>query len=107
MRDIDSINQYTNVIFCSTLDIPISSSATCGEVIMLIKKELALVKCVNGFGLFESCGNVQKYLEEKVAQPSFLFHFSDYLRSTSLPTFCPSGRNTRRMASTPRGASGN
>ena len=51
---------------CSTIDIPVSSSTSCGEVIAFVKKELGLQRSRNGFGLFESCGMVDKYLEDKV-----------------------------------------
>lgn len=48
------------------IDLGITSSTTCSEVIAQVKKELGLGQCRNGFGLFESCGSVDKYLEEKV-----------------------------------------
>ena len=48
------------------ISLPITSSTTCGEVIQAVKKELQLSQCRNGFGLFENCGSVDKYLEEKV-----------------------------------------
>ncbi len=54
------------IVYFRVLDVPVNSSATCGDVIAFIKRELGLVKCINGFGLFENCGSVQKYLEEKV-----------------------------------------
>ena len=47
-------------------DIPIQSSSTVTDVIAQIKVKLKLTNCANGFGLFESCGMVDKYLEEKV-----------------------------------------
>jgi hypothetical protein len=34
---------------------------------------MGLVKCVNGFGLFEACGSVEKYLEEKVSCIHFYY----------------------------------
>eukprot|EP00049_Salpingoeca_infusionum_P017514 m.353252 g.353252 ORF g.353252 m.353252 type:complete len:1850 (+) comp16718_c0_seq1:158-5707(+) len=48
-----------------TIDLPVTSSTTCGDVIAAVKQELHLENCRNGFGLFEACGGVTKYLEEK------------------------------------------
>jgi hypothetical protein len=45
---------------------PITSSTTCGEVLAHVKNELGLVTCRNGYGLFESCATIEKYLDEKV-----------------------------------------
>ena len=42
------------------LSLPIASSTTCAEVIVEVKKQLKLKNCANGFGLFESCGMVEK-----------------------------------------------
>lgn len=50
------------------LEVPVNSNTTCGEVINSVKQELDLLTSVNGFGLFESCGPVDKYLEDKVGR---------------------------------------
>ena len=47
------------------LDVKISSSSTCADVLKEVKTMLKLENCSNGFGLFETCGVVDKYLEEK------------------------------------------
>jgi hypothetical protein len=52
---------------CRVLEIPVNSNTTCGEVINAVKQELGLLTSVNGFGLFEACGPVEKYLEDKVS----------------------------------------
>jgi len=57
---------------------PITSSTTCGEVIAAVKKQLDLVKCRNGFGLFENCGSVTKYLEDKYAVADVLSKWEKY-----------------------------
>lgn len=55
-----------NCVGGRVIDIPVTSSTSCLQIIDHIKNELALTSCRNGFGLFESCGGVSKYLEEKV-----------------------------------------
>jgi hypothetical protein len=62
------------------LQIPVSSSTTCGEVIAQIKAQLGLTGCRNGFGLFENCGTVDKYLEEKCAAAFCRCYFVGYSR---------------------------
>jgi myosin X len=47
------------------IDVKISSSSTCADVLKEVKVKLKLESCSNGFGLFETCGIVDKYLEEK------------------------------------------
>lgn len=47
------------------IEMKVSSSTTCSEVIVEVKRQLKLVECSNGFGLFESCGMVDKYLDDK------------------------------------------
>ena len=56
-----------NCVGGRVIDIPVTSSTSCLQIIEHIKNELALTSCRNGFGLFESCGGVSKYLEEKVS----------------------------------------
>ena len=61
------------------LNLPINSSTTCGEVILLVKKELNLLQSRNGFGLFEACGTVDKFLEEKYAISDILSKWEKYI----------------------------
>lgn len=60
------------------LELPISSSTTCGEIITVIKTKLNLISCANGFGLFEGCGQVHKYLEEKYLVADVLSKWEKY-----------------------------
>lgn len=56
---------------------PITSSTTCMDVIAYIKSDLKLNGCRNGFGLFETCGTLTKYLEEKVCKVVFFLEYGD------------------------------
>jgi len=60
------------------IELPINSSTTCGDVIQSVKQELGLLQCRNGFGLFESCGAVEKYLEEKYTISDILSKWEKY-----------------------------
>ena len=64
--------------FSRVFELPVNSSTTCGEVIATIKKELGLTSARNGFGLFESCGSVDKYLEEKYSVADVLSKWEKY-----------------------------
>ena len=46
-----------------------------------VKKELGLVQCRNGFGLFENCGHVDKYLEEKYTIADILSKWEKYVEA--------------------------
>ena len=74
------------------IEIPVNSNTTCGEVIYAVKQELSLLNSVNGFGLFESCGSVDKYLEDKVSHLNcslcFVFNMSTVIHP-SLPDLHP------------------
>ena len=61
-----------------TVDMPITSSTTCGDVINYVKDELSLTECRNGFGLFETCASVSKYLEEKYTVADVLSKWEKY-----------------------------
>lgn len=61
------------------LSLPISSSTTCGEVIAVVKEQLNLTKSRNGFGLFETCGVVDKFLEEKYVISDILSKWEKYV----------------------------
>lgn len=60
------------------LQIPVTSSTSCGEVIGEIKRQLGLIGCRNGFGLFENCGSVDKYLEDKYVVADILSKWEKY-----------------------------
>ena len=60
------------------IEIPVNSNTTVGEVIAAVKQQLDLTRCVNGFGLFESCGSVDKYLEEKYVIADVLSKWEKY-----------------------------
>eukprot|EP00039_Didymoeca_costata_P001385 m.52055 g.52055 ORF g.52055 m.52055 type:complete len:1903 (+) comp10770_c0_seq2:130-5838(+) len=60
------------------IELKIGSSTTCGDVIGSVKEKLKLSDCANGFGLFESCGLVDKYLEEKMTIADTLSKWEKY-----------------------------
>ncbi len=55
-----------NCVGGRNVEFQVNSATSCGEVIAHVKKELGLQRSRNGFGLFENCGTVDKYLEDKV-----------------------------------------
>jgi len=61
-----------------THDVPIQSNSSVADVITQIKVKLKLTNCANGFGLFESCGMVDKYLEDKVIIADTLSKWEKY-----------------------------
>lgn len=83
-REIEAIMSgkgLTCMVSCvdgTLVELPVTSSTTCGEVIVFVKKELGLVQCRNGFGLFENCGHVDKYLEEKYTVADILSKWEKY-----------------------------
>jgi len=59
-------------------DFTVTSSTTCGEIITEMKKKLSLENCANGFGLFEKCGSVDKYLDDKIFVADVLSKWEKY-----------------------------
>jgi len=60
------------------IEYPVTSSTTCAEVVAHVKQELGLLKCSNGFSLFENCGSVSKYLEDKYVVADVLSKWEKY-----------------------------
>eukprot|EP00056_Hartaetosiga_gracilis_P013065 m.213142 g.213142 ORF g.213142 m.213142 type:complete len:1878 (+) comp13789_c0_seq6:2376-8009(+) len=83
-REIEAImsgKTLTCTVFCVNgrqLELPISSSTTCKQIISQIKEELELTNSRNGFGLFETCGSLVKYLEEKYTVADVLSKWEKY-----------------------------
>jgi myosin X len=60
------------------VDLAITSSTTVREVIVQVKQQFKLDNCVNGFGLFENCGLIHKYLEERYAVADIVSKWEKY-----------------------------
>jgi myosin X len=69
-----------HVIGGQTIALPVQSNTTVGQVLTEIKTQLDLTECSNGFGLFESCGFIDKYLEEKVMIADTLSKWEKYIK---------------------------
>ncbi|EDQ90136.1 uncharacterized protein MONBRDRAFT_36712 [Monosiga brevicollis MX1] len=61
-----------------TIDLPVNSSTTCGSIIKRVKAELQLEESRNGFGLFETCGSISKFLEDKYYVSDVLSKWEKY-----------------------------
>lgn len=59
-------------------DVEVTSNTTCGEVIATVKEKLQLTECSNGFGLFEGCGDIDKYLDERTLVADVLSKWEKY-----------------------------
>ncbi|KJE90748.1 myosin-X [Capsaspora owczarzaki ATCC 30864] len=68
-----------------TCKVAINSFTTAGEVTELLKRKLNMERCINGFGLYELSGDVQKSIEEKTIVVDILGKWEKYKRAGYVP----------------------